>query len=247
LLANYTVVHAPSTQAVDLKPVIDTGASHHMFNNIKFFLDLSPCHIAISTGQGFDDLSAEQIGTATVIQDLGKVVLLKEALFVPGLTRNLLSLGKLMVDLVLIEKVKGAHVVNIDDGIQFTCTMASGVLKINSHIGPVTASFAAISLAMHSAPTTPFQTWHNRLGHACIACIRSAIPGKKMEVFGSCDPCMKGKLSRIPFRSHFNPTTAPLQVIHGNIVGPITPLTNSGKRYFLTLVNQHTGYCPSLS
>ncbi|PLW34904.1 hypothetical protein PCASD_14760 [Puccinia coronata f. sp. avenae] len=147
-----------------------------------------------------------------------------------------------MADLVLIEKVKGAHVVNIDDGIQFTCTMASGVLKITSHIGPVTASFEAISLAMHSAPTTPFQTWHNRLGHACIACIRLAIPGKKMEVFGSCDPCMKGKLSRIPFRSHFNPTTAPLQVIHGNIVGPIAPLTNSGKCYFLTLVNQHTGY-----
>ncbi|PLW30949.1 hypothetical protein PCANC_26700 [Puccinia coronata f. sp. avenae] len=242
LFANYTVVQALSTQAVDLKPVIDTGASHHMFNDIKFFLDSSPCHIAISTGRGYDNLSAEQIGTAAVIQDSGKVVLLKEALFVPGLTRNLISLGKLMVDSVLIEKVKGTHVVNIDDGIWFTCNMTSGVLKINLHIGPVTASFAAISMATHSAPTTPFQTWHNQLGHAGIACIRSAIPGEKMEVIGSCDPCMKGKLSRLPFRGHSNPTSAPLQVIHGDIVGPITPSTNSGKRYFLTLVDQHTGY-----
>ncbi|PLW11343.1 hypothetical protein PCASD_25515 [Puccinia coronata f. sp. avenae] len=70
--------------------------------------------------------------------------------------------------------------------------MASGVLEINLHIGPVTATFAAISLATHSAPTTPFQTWHNQLGHAGIACIRLSIPGEKMEVIGSCDPCLKG-------------------------------------------------------
>jgi hypothetical protein len=201
-----------------------------MFNNIKFFLDLSPCHIAISTGQGSENLLAEQIGTAAVVQDLGKVVLLKEALFIPGPTHNLISLGKLMVNSVLIEKVKGAHVVNINDGMQFTCNMASGVLEINLHIGPVTTTFAAISLATHSAPTTPFQTWHNQLGHAGIARIRLAIPGEKMEVIGSCNPCMKGKLLQLPFRSHFSSTTAPLQVIHGNIVGPITPSTNSGKR-----------------
>jgi transposase InsO family protein len=53
---------------------------------------------------------------------------------------------------------------------------------------------------------------------------------------------MKGKLSRLPFRGHFDPMFAPLQFIHGDIVGPITPSTNSGKQYFLTLVDQHTGY-----
>jgi transposase InsO family protein len=53
---------------------------------------------------------------------------------------------------------------------------------------------------------------------------------------------MKGKLSRLPFRGHFDPTSAPLQVVHGDIVGPITPSMNSGKRYFLTLIDQHTGY-----
>jgi transposase InsO family protein len=53
---------------------------------------------------------------------------------------------------------------------------------------------------------------------------------------------MKGKLTRLPFQGHFDPTQVPLQVIHGDIVGPITPSTNSGKRYFLTLVDQHTGY-----
>jgi hypothetical protein len=30
--------------------------------------------------------------------------------------------------------------------------------------------------------------------------------------------------------------------VHGDLVGPINPSTNSGSRYFLTLVDQHTGY-----
>ena len=164
------------------------------------------------------------------------------ALFVPGLIRNLVSVGKLMKDSVLIEKVGANHVVNIDHLSRFTCSMSNGVLEIISSIGPVTASFAAISLNTHSAPTTRFKTWHNRLGHAGIARIKLAVPGEKLEAVGSCDPCMKGKLSRLPFRGHFDPAFAPLQVIHGDIVGPVTPSTNSGKRYFPTLIDQYTGY-----
>jgi hypothetical protein len=53
---------------------------------------------------------------------------------------------------------------------------------------------------------------------------------------------MKGKISRIPFKSHFNQTTQPLEVVHANLVGPITPSTNAGKQYFITIVNQHTGF-----
>ncbi|PLW39709.1 hypothetical protein PCANC_15858 [Puccinia coronata f. sp. avenae] len=195
--ANYIIAQSFSTQVTHLKPVIDTGSSHHMFNDEKFFLNSSPCHIPISTGHGSDGLVAEQMGMAAIIQDLGKVFLLEGALYVPDLTRNLISLGKLIRNSVLIEKVGGSHVVNIDDGIRFTCSMINGVLDVHSHIGPISASYAAISLATHSAPTTPFWTWHSRLGHA---------------------------------------------IIHGDIVGPITPSTNSGKRYFLTLVDQHTGY-----
>jgi hypothetical protein len=53
---------------------------------------------------------------------------------------------------------------------------------------------------------------------------------------------MKGKLSGLPFRGHFDPTLHPLHTVHANLVGPITPATNSGCCYFLTLVDQHTGY-----
>jgi hypothetical protein len=53
---------------------------------------------------------------------------------------------------------------------------------------------------------------------------------------------MKGKVSRILFKSHFDATEHPLQVVHSDLVGPITPSTNSGACNFITLVDQHTGF-----
>jgi transposase InsO family protein len=53
---------------------------------------------------------------------------------------------------------------------------------------------------------------------------------------------MKGKMTQKSFKHHFDPTSAALEVVHGDLVGPITPSSNGGARYFLTLVDQHTGY-----
>jgi hypothetical protein len=49
-------------------------------------------------------------------------------------------------------------------------------------------------------------------------------------------------MSKLPFKGHFIPTEKSLEVVHGNLVGPISPASNGGARYFLTLVDQHTGF-----
>ncbi|MFF0939163.1 UNVERIFIED_CONTAM: hypothetical protein RF653_18995, partial [Kocuria sp. CPCC 205316] len=62
------------------------------------------------------------------------------------------------------------------------------------------------------------------------------------NVVRACDACMKGKIKHMPFSSHFKPVSKPPEVVHADLVGPIMPATNSAARYFLTLVDQHTGY-----
>ena len=49
-------------------------------------------------------------------------------------------------------------------------------------------------------------------------------------------------MSKLPFKSHFSPTEKSLEVVHGDLVGPISPASNGGACYFLTLVDQHTGF-----
>jgi transposase InsO family protein len=139
-------------------------------------------------------------------------------------------------------KQQDKMIVLIDDTIRFTCNITEGILEFSSSIGPIPQEVTSFATTTHSDPTTSFRTWHNRLGHAGMARIKASIPDIKLDSSEACNSCMKGKTSRLPFLGHFDRTSAPLDVVHGDIVGPITPSTNSGCKYFLTLVDQHTEF-----
>ena len=96
---------------------------------------------------------------------------------------------------------------------------------------------------MQPAPTISLlQKWHTRLGHASPARIKVAINDPSLNGVLTCNACLAGKMTRAPFNSHFTKTNGASEVVHGDLVGPITPATNGGCRYFLTLVDQHTGH-----
>ncbi|MBW0468372.1 hypothetical protein O181_008087 [Austropuccinia psidii MF-1] len=81
--------------------------------------------------------------------------------------------------------------------------------------------------------------WHKRLGHAGRSIIKS------MGLPPSNDSCEIRNLNRInllPFKDHFEPAYLPLDCVHVDLVGSISPPSISGFRYFLTIVNQSTSY-----
>jgi len=53
-----------------------------------------------------------------------------------------------------------------------------------------------------------------------------------------CDSCLAGKQRRLPFpKAAKYRTKDALELIHGDLCGPITPATNGGRRYFLLLMD----------
>ncbi|MBW0512551.1 hypothetical protein O181_052266 [Austropuccinia psidii MF-1] len=79
--------------------------------------------------------------------------------------------------------------------------------------------------------------WHNRLGH----------PGPTpVKIFGlpsgrvNCITCNLNKAHRLPFHNHFEHANLPLDCVHINLVGPISPPSLSGFQYFITIVDQST-------
>jgi transposase InsO family protein len=240
--AAITTAHCHLTRAPGPTTVLDSGASHHMFNRLEFFENTEVCSIPISTGRNSTDLSAIRVGTAVISQSDGRILRLKDSLFVPGLSRNLLSLTKLVKRSALIQREDQVTRVTIDDSISFICHHHNDILEVAGEIGPVSRGIFALISTTHSTAISTFETWHRRLGHASISRIKSVLPGVSLEKSGSCDSCMKGKVARVPYNGHFDLTHQPLEVIHADLVGPITPSTNSGAWYFLTLVDQHTGF-----
>ncbi|KAI7957957.1 hypothetical protein MJO29_006174 [Puccinia striiformis f. sp. tritici] len=182
-------------------------------------------------------------GPARLRFDDGNVLELSDALYVPNLTRNLVSLVQLMQHKVTITGSNYNYTVQIDDGQSFPVDTSNYILEIDGISQPVVTAQAHTITASPAVHLSEFQRWHNRLGHASRARIQVALKNPlPPSATVTCDACMSGKLTKLPFNSHFRPVTAPLEVVHGDLVGPISPATNGGARYFLTLVDQYSGH-----
>ena len=82
--------------------------------------------------------------------------------------------------------------------------------------------------------------WHVRMGHASLAYLKrlqKLFPNAKYlnsvkfdnEIL-DCEICMIAKLNRLPFKTERLRSSEPLQIIHSDIMGPISP-TTFPKRY----------------
>ena len=92
--------------------------------------------------------------------------------------------------------------------------------------------------------------WHARFGHVNFTVLRKMARDELVrglpllnQVEQLCDACLAGKQRRAPFpQKAMRRSTEPLQLLHGDLCGPITPATPSGNRYFLLLVDDFSHY-----
>lgn len=90
--------------------------------------------------------------------------------------------------------------------------------------------------------------WHTRLGHVNFTALKSMvdkgiIEGVPKMVMPSepCEGCLVGKQSRKPYPSSTNfRAQKRLELIHGDLCGPVTPPTPAGNRYFMLLVDDYS-------
>jgi transposase InsO family protein len=92
--------------------------------------------------------------------------------------------------------------------------------------------------------------WHGRYGHVNFHALKK-LADKEMvlgmphidQLERVCDGCLVGKQHRTSFPavSRFRAST-PLELLHGDLCGPITPATNAGKKYFLLIVDDFSRY-----
>lgn len=86
--------------------------------------------------------------------------------------------------------------------------------------------------------------WHARMGHLGhqnvrkLATLSKGIDlTKKIVDKKPCDPCAIKKARNAPHKSHIRPEEGPLELIHSDICGPITPRGHDGGKYFVTFIN----------
>ena len=213
--------------------IIDSGASQHMCNNRSLFSRFENFATTITIANN-TTMNAVGRGDVKIVTKNEKYFTLTNVLFVPQLASNLIS---------VTSATKNHHIrFNFTNG---QCQIMYGDQTL------ATARLQESLLVLESAGTFAYSTksvdditWHKRLGH-----INQEYMTKKpiQSIIGSiekfsCDTCHKNKSTRNISRTPMTKSKRPLEKIHSDLAGPITPTSLGGNKYVITFTDDYSRF-----
>lgn len=207
---------------------VDTGATAHMTNDRSLFTVYKNKPSIVELGNG-SKLSCLGTGTLTLSgHDLHNVLL------VPELSCNLFA-----------PQAEGKKLVWMGDGDDlFFKARDSGETMLHANLDESTNLYQIEVRNSHSPKALDLSNdtlWHDRLGHPSWKIQRKlGLENDKSRGNTLCDICVQSKRSRASFPPILRAETQPLEILHMDLVGPITPISRAGYRYFLSIRDQCT-------
>ena len=190
----------------------------------------------------FGDNSRIQIrgkGAIEVNQNDGSILRLSSVLFVPQLEANILSLGRL--------DEEGYRMIMGDGKLTIFNPNRKLFAEVYRSKGQLyLVKLSTVDQCMISTEDTSEEwLWHSQFGHLNFHTLqemsrKQSVEGLPPFVIPSklCQRCVAGKHHRTSFskKSTFQ-ATEPLELIHIDICGPISPPILGGSRYFLFIID----------
>ena len=214
--------------------VLDTGATNHMSGSRSVFAERNS---GITGTVRFGDGSVVNIegkGTVLFACKSGEHRRLEGVYYIPRLTTNIVSIGQLDEDgfKVLIE----SGILRLFD---LQRQLLAKVERSSSRLYFLDMNIVApVCLTARAGDVT--WRWHERFGHINFQSLRKL--GRKDMVLGLpsidhveqvCEDCVLAKQKRTPFPKAAKFRAAEqLELVHGDLCGPITPATPAGNAYF---------------
>lgn len=241
----YQYALSAATSANSGFPIIaDSGCSSHMFYSRtvfdpKTFKVLNP-PIKVRFG---DDSTVEATGIGDVVlhsPDSNSDVRFERSLLLPTFRVNLISIGQL-------------------DKAGIATTFKSGQLSVTSgrsgkalFFGKLERKLYYVSLQrprqFFAGAAIDINVLHRRMAHVSHDRLRTMVRNGDIAGVDSltgtpdfCEPCVLGKMKKLPFEPGRTRAKKILQLVHADIAGPVTPQSREGYKYWLMLVDDFTG------
>ena len=223
--------------------LLDSGASNHSCCNEEFFSSMNSYNSVIKVGR---ELQVKGIGTIDLkVKFQNRIINIKinETLYVPDLSVNLISIGKLSKKGYSVFFEKDSCKIIHENEIVAECFS----WKANSNLYELKV-IKENEIFLTSENYDPWKLWHHRLGHLSPENMKK-IRAEDLEFNKNrtnsdfCETCTLGKQTKMPHNSvekfERNPNYI---VIHSDIVGPMQTLSIGLKKYVLTYLCGFTEY-----
>jgi hypothetical protein len=224
--------------------LLDCAATSHMFHDRQIFMRYtrSAPGDAISVGDG-KEIPVSRRGTISIrcrLPNGVQTVILHEALHIPDLTANLVSLGQLERLGVIGSFGGGCIKLSIGGDELFEARL----LSINLYrIDTVACDGSGVAYIAESSGS--LRLWHRRMGHLHLDAIRKLASKRMVEglTISSlqdydrvCEGCALGKSHRLPFLKISTTEHPKMGLLVVDLTGPMSVETWSGMLYASVVV-----------
>jgi len=241
---------------------IDTGASRHISPRKEWFRNLRDIPTVfirlggkLTTSSDAATITATQSGDVYLRVNVGNghIVVLRNVLYAPRASANLLSVGKLD-DAGYESRIKGGKYTILRPDGSTVCegSKSDGIYRLDGAVQMTHSESGSIANAAMTATTTgaasaaTLATWHRRLGHANVPAIHALANGmaEGIKISGGdapnpCEACLAGKQIRTTMASSDGSNRAKevLGRIHADLGGPMEVESIGGAKYVAALAD----------
>ncbi|KAJ1686058.1 hypothetical protein LUZ63_017448 [Rhynchospora breviuscula] len=236
-------VAQPSNAPNSADWIIDSGASHHVTNDVNnlssFFNYDGSDTLQIGDGSG---LPIHHIGTTSLLLS-NYMIHLKDTLHVANFSRNLISLSKLLSDnpslMVSFSNSSCFLKDHLTNKTILEFSSSNGLYYLTASCNFPPKAFVGIRASAN--------LWHHRLGHPSTFITLQVVknfdlPCNSYKV-DTCHNCFLGKAHRLPFAASNSSTSSPLELIHSDVWGPTPIVSRNGFRYYVLFVDDYSRFC----
>ena len=236
LMANHMMSASCSSRMNDW--IVDSGATCHMCNDDKLFVELCSLKQPLEVTLG-DGCAVEATGQGTVVLEMTS--------YVPDLSYNLLSVSK---------AVEAGKVVEFDE---ISCRILDANRELITAATRVGNLYYLNCLTDHQQANaadkrnqqTKEDIWHRRYGHLGVQNLQKLAKEELVDGFdynslrdvNFCEPCLEGKHQRRKFPTDGGKRSGELLgLVHSDVCGKMNAKSLSGAEYFLTFIDDKSRY-----
>ena len=236
----FTIKDQGSRGEVISNLLLDTGATSHIINDKSKFLDFdkkfdpSTHFIELADGSRANVVLGRGNAQVKLYDVNGNVqdVVLNNALYIPSYNQNIFSVPAAIDKGGSITLEKDAKSFRAPNGTMFSIKQQGRLFYLNN--------------VSNQNNATTLMEWHKIMGHCNFNDLRKlqgVVEGMKIVDDRQCDCaiCTQGKMCQFRNRKPDERAKEPLEFVHCDLAGPISPVAKDGFRYTLSFVDDYTG------